>query len=151
MEVAWPFNDQRMNEVLRLLKIKHSWEEIREMTENYENIYKHDHLMRMPLNAILLFNDIFDYGENATFERCRNCLIDWLSKHKEFYNDNANIVHERMVQARERYYNETGTQYPFINWIPEYGGMIRKYSSWAQEKWHKKEKIDFFLPKSTPK
>ena len=31
MEVAWPFTDERMNDVLKLLKIRHSWEEIRQM------------------------------------------------------------------------------------------------------------------------
>ena len=148
---SWPFTDERMNQVLKHLKIRRSWEEIAETAENFDDVYKYDHLMQMDINVMMQFNDIFDFGDNCTFERCRNCLIDWLSKHKEFYNDDSDEVHNRMLLAREQVQRETGIHYPFINWIPQYGGMIRKSSTWAEAKWHKKQKIDFFLPKSTPK
>ena len=149
-EGQWPFDSERMNQVLKHLKIRRTWEEIAETAENFDDVYKHDHLMKMDLDVILLFNDVFDYGDNnATFERCRNCLIDWLSKHKEFYNDDADVVHARMVEERDRINMETGVQYPFINWIPQYGGQIRKYTLFAESKWRKTNNVQFFLPQST--
>ena len=139
-----------MQAVFNHFKIKVPWNDVRIASENWSNVYKHERLRSMGLEGIQLFHDIFYWGDDyITLDRCRNKLIDWLSKHKEFYNDDANIVHERMIRARNEANVRYGTTFPFINWIPEYGGMLRQIQQFPENKWHKKDKVPFFLAKQS--
>ena len=144
------YDDDGMNGVLKQFKIRHSWAEIRAMVEDFDNVYKYDNLQMLDMDAIKGFWDVFYYGDtNVTFDQCKAKLIDWISKHKEIYNDDWAVMHARMeekiAEANEKY----GCNFPYINWIPEYGGMIRRYQMAPENKWHKKVKVPFFLDKQT--
>ena len=146
--IHWPVPDEAMQQVFNFLKIRVPWAEVRNAVENWSNVYKHENLRLLTLEDLMHFNDIFYFGDNdITFDTCKNRLIDWISKHKEFYNDDPSVVYGRMVEARNQANARYRVEFPYINWIPEYGGMIRRFQSCPENKWHKEKNIPFFLAK----
>ena len=100
-ESAWPVDDQIMQDVFDRLKIRNvSWRSVREYVEDYDNQFKDDVLQEsITLDDIQLFDKVFYWGDyNITFETAKAKLIDWIRKHKEFYNDDLRIIYDRMVE-----------------------------------------------------
>ena len=161
MEDAWPFNDDEMQMVFDRLKIKNvSWIDVKNYAENYTDQYKDDYLQEnITLEIIQAFDDVFYWGDyNITFESAKHKLIDWIRKHKQFYNDDLEITHQRMVETiaienaklcAKLPKNAKWTNIPYINWLPGYGGMIRGNRSYCEAQFHKKKLANkFFLPKN---
>ena len=149
-EWAWPVDDQIMQDTFDRLKIKNvSWRSVREYVEDYPNQFKDDILQEeISLDIIGAFDDVFYCGDfNVTFESAKAKLIDWIRKHKEFYNDNWEITHARMVEVIQQVNAEMKaalprrakwTPIPYINWLPQYGGMIRGNRCYCERSFHKK-------------
>ena len=157
----WPFSDAEMQLVFDRLKInKVKWSDVRKYAESYTDQYKDDVLQNsINLAAIQAFDKVFYWGDyRITFEGAKCKLIDWIRKHKEFYNDDLRIVYQRIVDTitsenakikQSLPKNAKWTDIPYINWIPGYGGMIRGNRSYCEEQFHKKKLANkYVLPKN---
>ena len=158
--VQWPYEDAMMEDVFDRLKIKKaSWNEVKNYAENYADMYKDEVLQdSLTLEILMNFDAVFYWGDhNITAERARAKLIDWIRKHKEFYNDDPEIMFNRMVEilkvenakwkAKQRP-NAKWTDIPYINWLPGYGGMIRGDRFNVEHQFHKKQLANkYFLKK----
>ena len=146
-EIYWPFEDEIMEDIFERLGIKKvSWKTVREYAEDYKNQYKDDVLRdSITMDAIEEFDKVFYYGDNnITDERAQAKLIDFIRKHKEFYNDDPVIIYNRIAETLEaenkkrRERNPNWTDIPYINWLPGYGGLIRSNRPRAEQKFHEK-------------
>ena len=158
---AWPVDDQIMQDVFDRLKIRNvSWNSVKNYVEDYENQYKDDVLQEsITLGIIQEFDKVFYWGDyNVTFETAKAKLIDWIRKHKEFYNDNLEITYNRMVETIERENaeiraalrrNAKWKKIPYINWLPGYGGMIRGNRNYCERQFHRRQLANrYFLAKN---
>ena len=149
-EVAWPFCDEMMQDIFTRMKIRNiSWGQIKNYAENYSNQYKDDVLQRiLTLNVLVEFDKIFYWGDvNITYDGAKHKLIDWIRKHKEFYNDNPEVIYNRMLSVIEEdnrvlrqslRKNQKWEDIKYINWLPRWGGMIRHNTFGAEARFHKK-------------
>ena len=115
----------KMNEVFKYLKIKnHSWEEVYDHYENWEDHYKHDHHRNLTVKDIKAISVVYEWKSNDIYKQ-RAQFSDFLAKNKEFYNDDLKIVIQRMISKRDELSEQYGIQFPYINWLPEYGGLMQ--------------------------
>jgi hypothetical protein len=113
-----------MNQVFQHLKIKKSWEEVENLYYNWPNYYKHDRYKNLSVQELEAISQVFEFKSNIIYTR-RNQFIDFLSKNKEFYNDDLDIVINRMIKKRDELATQYGYVLPCLNWYPEYGGMMQ--------------------------
>ena len=156
--ISWPFEDGMMQDIFTRMKIRNvSWDEIKNYAENYSDQYKDDVLQEMlTLEALVQFDKVFYWGDaNITYDVARHKLIDWIRKHKEFYNDDPEVIYNRMVEIIEHdnkelrknlRKNQKWKDIKYINWLPRWGGMIRHNTICAEARFHKKQLANkFFL------
>ena len=118
------FDASTMEEVFRHLKIKKSWEEVENLYYNWPNYYKHDRYKNLSVPELQAISQVFEFKSNIIYTQ-RNQFIDFLSKNKEFYNDDLDIVIDRMIKKRDELARQYGYVLPHLNWYPEYGGMMQ--------------------------
>lgn len=147
-------NDSVMEAVLKYHKVRASWGDIKATYDNWTNVYKHDHFQFLSLFEAQQMAQVFHFKSGDLY-RCRNELMNFLSKHKQFYNDNLEIVYQRMVAAREEYNTKLAAinklPIPFINWIPIYGGSVQaSIQRNAEMEWHRRNQVAFELDGYVP-
>ena len=113
-----------MNQVFKYLKIKKDWNEVQELYQNWANCYKHDRYQNLSVQELQAISQVFEFKTNIIYTQ-KNKFIDFLAKNKEFYNDDLDVVIERMRKRRDELAIEYGHTLPYINWYPEYGGMMQ--------------------------
>ena len=121
-------NDPKMEAVLRKLRVNTPWWKIKEMYEQWENTYKADAHQNIGQQAFEHFATVFHF-KSRTADKCRGELMYWLKQHQEFYNDNLEIVYNRMKSKLEEFQSmqlQSGcvNVIEYINWMPQYGGYI---------------------------
>ena len=114
----------RMQEVFKYLKIKKNWEEVEELYNNWSDQYKHDRYQNLSTDEAQQVSRVFEFKTNIIYKQ-RNQFIDFLSKNKEFYNDNLAIVIERIRNKLGELSMHYHYALPYINWYPEYGGQMQ--------------------------
>ena len=115
----------RMNQVFQYLKIKnHSWEEISDLYDNWADHYKHDRHRNLSVQDIQAISTVYEWKSNNIYKQ-RAQFTDFLAKNKEFYHDDLDVVINRMIARRDKLSEQYGYQCPYINWFPEYGGIMR--------------------------
>ena len=147
--------DEKMVAVMRHLRVRTPWCEIKDCYENWDDVFKLDHYKFITYGDMMNLSQVFHFkGKDMT--RSRNEFIYFLKNHQEFYNDDLQVVYQRMYDAREEYNNvraEAGNlPIPFINWIPEYGGTIldQKTRMGAEAKWHHENGVPYCLDGVVP-
>ena len=113
----------RMQEVFKHLKIKKNWEEVEELYNNWSDQYKHDRYQNMSYIELQQVSNIFCFKTNVIYKQ-RNQFVDFLAKNKEFYNDNLEIVIQRLIKKRDELAVRYGYACRYINWYPDFGGML---------------------------
>jgi hypothetical protein len=147
--------DEKMVAVMRHLHVRTPWSEIKGCYENWDDVFKQDHYKFISYGDMLNLSQVF-YFKGKDMARSRNEFIHFLRNHQEFYNDDLQIVYQRMCEAREQYNTvraEAGNlPIPFINWIPEYGGTIldQKSRMGAEAKWHHDNAVPYCLDGVVP-
>ena len=130
-------------------KIKYPVDDFIRAYNNLENLYKADVVKAMDLPAITFMKDIF-FFKGDTVDSCKNQFTDWLSKHKEFYNDNIHEIKRRMFMKREELNQIRANQalfaIEFINLFPEYGGKLQNAQSARQIDMLMYEAENYVLP-----
>ena len=121
-------NEMKMDAVLRKLRVSVPWYRIKELYDNFENVFKADAHQNIGEAAFKHFATVFHF-KFRTADKCRGELMYWLKNHQEFYNDDLKIVYDRMVQKRDELQQQQiqmgcSTPIPYINWMPQYGGYI---------------------------
>ena len=116
-------------------KIKFPVDEFIRTYNNLENMYKAEIVKTMDLPAITFMKDIF-FFKGDTVDSCKNQFTDWLSKHKEFYNDSIHEIRRRMYTKRDELnhirVNQALFTIDYINLFPEYGGKLQSAQSARQ-------------------
>ena len=146
--------DEKMVAVLSYLGSRMTWEKIRDTYENWADIFKPDRFKWLGLRDLDELAKVF-YFKGQDIARCRNEFIYFLKQYQEFYNDNIEIVFQRMVEAREAYNTHLAQSghlpIPFVNWIPDYGGRIQGSKRHQGEmEWHRENQIPFELDQFVP-
>ena len=142
---------ETMNQVFKYLKIKKNWNEVQELYENWANCYKHDRYQNLSSQELQAITQVFDFKSNIIYTQ-RNKFIDFLAKNKEFYNDDLDVVIERMKNRRDELAIEYGYALPYINWYPEYGGMLQdpRMMRNRERNWRENHNIPFSQYVSIP-
>ena len=142
--------DEKMISVMKHLRVKTPWSEIKDLYEKWDDVFKYDHFKFLTYCDMMNLSQVF-HLKGKDMNRARNEFIYFLKNHQEFYNDDLQVVYQRMCEAREQYNTiraEAGNlPIPFINWIPEYGGTILDQRSrmGAEAKWHCENGIPYCL------
>ena len=143
-------DDAKMQAVISSFKIRAAnWQEIKQRYQNWESIYKHDVMKALRCEQIQQLQDVFDF-KGVTLDKCRNELVNWISQHKEFYNDNIERIREKIQLTLEEFNQINGTAVPYINWLPDYGGMIQMHKSGEEIRWRRKNNVPFALDGQVP-
>ena len=142
---------ETMNQVFKHLKIKKNWNEVQELYENWANCYKHDRYQNLSSQELQAITQVFDFKSNIIYTQ-RNKFIDFLAKNKEFYNDDLDVVIERMKNRRDELAIQYGYELPCINWYPEYGGMLQdpRMMRNRERNWRENHNIPFSQYVSIP-
>ena len=142
--------DAKMEAVLRKLRVSTPWYRIKEMYDNYENVFKADAHQNIGQEAFQHLSSVFHF-KFRTAEKCRGELMHWLKNHPEFYNDDLKVVYDRMVQKRDEFQQmqlQAGCQnlIDYINWLPQYGGYIfAPGRAKQQDEFHKDGNVPYIL------
>ena len=135
-----------MNEVFKHLKIKKTWEEVTKMYLDWDNVYKHDQFQYLDPEELRQISSVYEFKSPIIYMQRRQ-FIDFLSKNKEFYNDNLDIVIDRIRGKLQELSVRYGHALPYINWYPEYGGMMQdpKIMKTREADWRKLNNIPYML------
>ena len=114
-----------LDEILKYKRCQTSAEEIFRLARNWSNVFKERRLKELTYEDVCSFSRVF-YFKSNDLDRMRNELIFWLRNNKGFYNDNVELMCNRMQEAVDMEAEATGqVRFPYINWIPRYGGMMK--------------------------
>ena len=120
--------DEKMEATLKACGVKCPWWKIKDTYEKIDNMFKPDAFPYFTDEAFEHLNEVFHF-KSRTMDRCRTEFMTWLKKHQEFYNDNLEVVYNRMKEtlaSYQQYQQEQGIAHviEYINWIPQYGGYV---------------------------
>lgn len=118
------FDHQRMEQVFRYLKIKKEWEDVWDCYNNFDDVYKHDQFQDLSYDEIRKISEVFYFKGNNRIDKARRMFVDFLSKNKQFYNDDLDVVIYRMTEERDRLANRYPQPLRWLNSYPEYGGLL---------------------------
>lgn len=135
-----------MNQVFKHLKIKKEWKEVEELYMNWADCFKYDRYKNLSVPELQTISQVFEFKSNIIYTN-RNKFIDFLAKNKEFYNDDLDVVIGRMITRRNELAIQYGYALPYINWYPEYGGMMQdpKMIRNRESNWRNDNNIPFTL------
>ena len=143
-------DDDKMQAVLNSFKIRAAnWAQIKQTYENWANIYKHQVVKALTFEQIQQLQDVFEF-KGVTLVKCVNEFVNWISQHKQFYNDNFECMHEKIRLSLDEFNRNNGSAVPYINWLPEYGGMIQMQKKGEEMRWHQRNQVPFALAGSVP-
>lgn len=114
---------------------------------NYDNTYKKTGLTSVTLEQVKKLSTIF-YFRHRDFTSMRKQLMAWLKDYPQFYNDDIEVVYNRMIQKLHEYQHFQLQQHhlrqvcPYINWVPEFGGNVLP-SRPTQDQWHKQQSVPY--------
>ena len=117
-------DEKQMAAVLKHLKCRQSWEDIIGTYVRWADVYKHDRYQNLSVQEVKKISAVWEFT-SPKISTCRNQFVNFLSKHKDFYNDDLDVVIYRMRQARDELSQQYGYSCQYLNWFPEYGGLVQ--------------------------
>lgn len=148
-----PFDGEKMQKVLDYHKVKVPWAKLEATYAGWSDVYKQERLQAWGLPEIRELSQVFEFT-GATLTACRNQLINWLSKNKMFYNDDFHVVVQRIRDELARFNDvqiRLGNKcFPYINWLPQYGGMLQLPRRSAELSWRQRNQVPFHLITQEP-
>ena len=124
-ELIIKINKIKMNKVLKSLRSKLTIDEILIAYNNYHPPFKTTTINNCTLQQIYEFSKIFKFQGN-TLEKVKKELNHWLKNYQMFYDENAENIYNNMQNCLIEFNSQSHVQYPFINYIPQYGGLINE-------------------------
>jgi hypothetical protein len=117
----------RLEAVLRRHRANYDFEEFCNEIVNYVPDFKPSIFQGIPTHLIVEnTKEFFDY-KKTTYTEMRKEFLQWLKSCWEyFYGEDAEEIVIK-IKARLEEYNQEhrDTQYPKINWVPHYGGIVQ--------------------------
>ena len=115
-----------LDEILKYKRIyATNAEEIFRLARNWSNVFKEKRLKELTYEEVCRLSEVFYFKTNE-LDKMRNEIAYWLRNHQPFYNDNIELMCNRMREAVIVEAEATGqAQFPYINWIPRFGGLMK--------------------------
>ena len=123
MEAQYTINAARMDQVLRRRRINLRWNELWEEYTNYQPPHTPRMFTRMTMEDILLMASVFRFTK-PSIQEMRKELSVYVKNFPEFCGDSLDEVLRKMRYTLKKYNAENGTAFPFVNWLPQHGGLI---------------------------
>ena len=144
MEVNYSINPERMNRVLRQLRINLRWDELMDRYANYRPRYSAELFRHMTLEDLVAFTSVFCFTK-TTIVLLRRELAGFVRNFPQFYGDTLEEVRMRM-QYNLNYYNHINARrVPFVNWLPQFGGVLQQLNEDPQIAYMRQHGIPFWL------
>ena len=112
-ERIFQINISKMNQVLKQLRTRYTFEELWEAYLNFQPKFKPLTINNCTLNQMIIFSKIFKF-QGSTLEKVKRELNQWLKNYQIFYNDNAEIIYNNMFDCLNSYNSQNSIQYPYI-------------------------------------
>ena len=126
MEAQSAIDPERMNRVLRQLRLNVRWEELMEAYANYRPRYTHELFAYMTLDQLRVFSTVFCFTRSNILQLRRE-LSSFVRNFPELYGDTLEEVLRKMHYTLNVYNNSNGFRVPYVNWLPQFGGVIQQY------------------------
>jgi hypothetical protein len=147
MTILVEVNPARMNAYLKQRRFHLTIEELLEGYQNFVPKFRPD-IVDIELDELKQFRCIYEFSSKRA-PAMKTELTKYLREHwKYFYGDNWQECGQKMVEARDAYNLANGTEYPFISYIPNYGGLLREEGGRVEKnekKFRKKKGITYVM------
>ena len=144
MEVQYSINPERMNRVLRQLRMNIRWEELMDRYENYRPRFSAQLFTHMTLDDLVAFTSVFCFTQSSIVQWRRE-LSTFVRNFQEFYGDTLDEVRMRMHLLLNHYNSVNAIRVPFVNWLPQFGGLLQQLNGNPQIAYMRQHGIPFWL------
>ena len=126
MEQPYAIDPERMNRVLRQLRLNVRWEELLERYVNYRPRYAPELFAYMTLDQLMAFSTVFHFTK-TTIVQLRRELSGFVRNFPELYGDTLHEVLTKMHYTLNVYNNMNRFRVPYVNWLPQFGGVLQQF------------------------
>lgn len=121
-------------------------EEIWRVYDNWQDIYKEKRLRELTLEECITMSQVIGV-KSARLTNIRNEIIYFMRNHQQFYNDDVQVMCQRLREALNQANERAGRECPVLNWLPEFGGLVQDpmAARSAETKWRKKEQMGYAM------
>lgn len=113
----------KMDKVLKSKRSNLRWEEIKQSYENWRPKFTNEVVNRINNTQLCQVSKVFFFTETTNFQ-CKRELNTWLKNFPEFFAEDFDAIISNIQKALTEY--DSQVPYPYINFIPEYGGLINQ-------------------------
>lgn len=124
MEITYVIDPERMNQVLRRRRLTLTWEDLLDEYARLRPRYRPELFSHMTIQDVQLFSRIFEF-KKTNIMQCRRELSGFVKSFPEFYGDSLDEVFAGMSAQLKKFNQERRMNFPYVNWLPDYGGMIQ--------------------------
>lgn len=140
MEVLYPIDAERMNQVLRKRRLNLRWEELWELYLKYQPPFSRELFDHADAREVMEFACCFQFStENVV--QMRKELSSFVKSFPKFRGNTLDEIRRRMYYTLWKYNDEHGTDFPGINWLPDYGGLLHQPNPNAQIEFMQRRRI----------
>ena len=103
----------------------------------------------MTLDDLVAFTNVFCFTKTSIVPLRRE-LAGFVRNFPEFYGDTLDEVRMRMHLALNYYNQVNAIRLPFVNWLPQFGGMLQQLNGNPQIAYMRQHGIPFWLTGAMP-
>ena len=118
---------------------------------NYQPSFDPSLFTNMPLEVLQQFATVFYFKKSTIFD-CRRELSLFVKNVPKFYGDSLEEIFRKMIGCLSFYNQQNCTAYPYINWIPAFGGLLKEQDNedYAQTKFMIDNRVPYYLTNEVP-
>lgn len=144
MEVQYTINPEKMNRVLGQMKLKVTWEQLLQNYENYRPSFLPDLFRDMDLQEVERFRCVYCF-KSQTLPAMRRELSTFVKEFSQLYGDTLEEVLGRMDYCLKWCNAHNLRSVPFLNWTPQFGGLVQQNQPNAQIAYMQEHRIPFYM------
>ena len=137
-------NHEKMNRVLRQMKLKVTWEELLAKYDNYRPSFLPELFTDMSLYEVECFRHVYRFRAR-TVQTMRKELAAFVKESPQLYGDTLGEVLAKM----EYYLKWCNAHNPwpvkYLNWAPQFGGQVQPDEPNAQIAYMREHGIPFYM------
>ena len=146
--MQYSINPEQMNRVLRQLRINIRWEELMDRYVNYRPRHSAEMFTNITLDD-LAFTSVFCFTKTSIVP-LRRQLAGFVRNFQQFHGDTLDDAMMRMHLTSNYYNNVNARRVPFVNWLPQFGGMVQQLHGNPQIAYMLQHGIPFWLTGAIP-